>query len=296
MTQSLSDPSLIERVHEYLYDNRGDLAKPVALVIASAEKIESCDTVQRALRGELPNSFVISNYVTIDASTGVIDRWQILALAPGSRCEQESDSKTDCPGAFPLCSSLNVCGRLFEGSRDGLRGALGHILAQVPAADRSKLAAALVETSRDPLQQVQYRCGQIYASTRTLAADLLRESVAAKNESGPADPAKPNSSTCATCDATVDQLLAERRAKSAQKLKQKQRKQQNYAILGLAILFLVLALVAALIATRQSYARRLRKQNEQKLDALYRDLVDRRAYDRALASLSTDSSIASTRK
>lgn len=295
MAQSLSDPSLVERVYQYLYDNRGDLARPVALVVASADKIDSCDAAQKALGGQLPNAFVISNYVTIDASTGAIDRWQFLALAPNSRCEQQQPS--NCPDAFPLCSSLDVCARLFEGSRDGLRGALAHVLAQVPsAADRAGLSAALIETARDPLQQVQYRCRQVYASTRAFAADLLRENVQPKNDTGPADPAKPNkTATCATCDAAVDQVLEARRAQRAKNL-QKQRKQQQYMVLGLAILFLILALTASLIAARQSYARNLRRTNERKLDALYNDLVERRAYDKALESLSTDSSAQSVRQ
>lgn len=284
---SLSDPSLVERVFQYLYDNRGDLAKPVALVVAETDKLESCDSAQKALGGELPNSYVLSNYVTIDASTGVIDRWQFLALSPGRKCAGGDSDKSNCPDAFPLCTSLDVCGRLFEGSRDGLRTALGHILAQVSPSEKVKLAAALVETERDPLQQVQYRCGTIYASTRTFAADLLREKVVAANETGPADPANTSTGstvkTCSSCDAKVDQLLAARR-------KQNKRKQQHYAILGLAALFLILALVAAIIATRKSSAKRARQRSERKLNALYQDLVDRKAQERALASLSTDSS------
>jgi hypothetical protein len=274
-SQDLAQPSLIERVFAALQDNRGDLLRPQALVIAHSSALEHCDQVQRALGAQSDDAFVLSNFVDVDESNGSIVRWQFLTVRPSSTC-----ADGDCKSvAFPLCSSFGACGRLFEGSRVGLRAALAHILAQVPEERRDSLSAALVQLERDPLEKVPFRCIEVYASTRKALRDLRNEKIKAEGQVGLQNELVANqttaqnkqtvksSKTCTSCNAS-DAVLRETKSALLCAAQRRQR-YQRMALMGFALLFLVVAIVAIVFAIRKGKSKTAHEQAARKLDELY---------------------------
>lgn len=276
---SLADPSLVERVYEYLETHRGDLARPVALVISPVEQLETCDAVQQVLDGKVQNSLILSNYVTIDVSSGAIDRWQFVVFSPTTKCI----SPTACPPELPFCSSLGVCSRLFEGTRDGLKNALAFTSGTTTASSATTaFSGALVETSRDPLKNAPYRCNDIEATTRTFFADLRSENLT--NTGGNAAERNVGADTktdadCPNCSKVsldfLEQYIVREKERQATRKK-------NITLIGIALLFFILALIAGLIAAKHTSSKRLkkaekkqRKEEQRKLDALYADMVSR---------------------
>lgn len=261
--QKLAAPSVVERVFAYLQDNRGDLLRPVALVVAPTQSLESCDEIQKALDAKQSNSYAISNFVSINESNGSIVRWQLLALRTDDRCDANENGQCSSR-AFPLCSAMGVCGRLFEGSKNGLRAALAHILAQYSTEERKTLSAALVQLEKDPLEKVPFRCVDVFASSKTLDADLQREKVEPNGQSNLQDDLvkdqinnKPKAASaveessnksCAGCAAAgVSSKIAEEAICAVQR----QKKQQQMVLVGFASLFALVAIMGIVLAVRK---------------------------------------------
>jgi len=322
---TLGNVSLVEQVFQSIYDTRGNVAQPNVLLLArGSEPLETCDAVQRALRGENGEAYAIGGHLQIDPNSGAIVRFQWTTVAIGRPCEPRADVEAlqACNADFPRCTEYRRCARYFDGTRQGLRDALQHVIAQFDdtaesdsGAGTTLVGAALIATERITASgpsaavaqssnqinvaategangarendQLALQCRDVLASVRDVTQALKRDRLVASSattaeERQTAASANDSAAGASKCGACASKVLASSLAREAiakQRIAQERslrRKCEQYAVLALAMILLVVTVLAIVLAVRSGQAHAAHKAAEQKLDALMIEALQQR--------------------